>query len=151
MSSTPTPSIGDQALVTKLNKHGRIVEIKTDGSVIVEIGNMKIRCAPEEFRITGTAKGFDRGTVSIKAVAGKKGGTSKVDLHGMTVADGLRAAEEALNRALISGHEKLEIIHGIGSGALKSAVLKYLASAPGVANFATPPGNTGMTVAYLNS
>jgi|1048.fasta_scaffold13716_2 DNA mismatch repair protein MutS2 len=151
MSSAINPTIGDQALVTKLNKHGRIVEIKSDGSVIVEIGNIKVRCTKDEFRITGTAKGFDRGTVSIKAVAYKKGGTSKVDLHGMTVVEGLRAAEEALNRALISGHEKLEIIHGIGSGALKNAILKYLSSAPGVANFANTPGNAGMTVVYLNS
>jgi DNA mismatch repair protein MutS2 len=151
MSATPTPSIGDQALVTKLNKHGRIVEIKTDGSVIVEIGNIKIRCAPEEYRITGTAKGFDRGSVSIKAETLRKGGTSKVDLHGMTVVDGLKAAESALNRALLSGHEKLEIIHGIGGGALKSAISKYLSSAPGVVNFLTPPNNLGMTIVYLNS
>jgi DNA mismatch repair protein MutS2 len=145
------PNIGDQVLITKINKHGRIVEVKSDSSIVVEIGSIKIKCKPDEFRITGTAKGFDRGSVTIKAQSSRKGGKAKIDLHGMTVPDGLRAAEDALNRALLNGSESLEIIHGIGSGSLKKAVLNYLKSAPGVANISSSPHNPGSTLVYLNS
>lgn len=144
------PNIGDQVLITKINKHGRIVDVNPDSSVMVEIGSIKIRCKPEDFRITGTAKGFDRGSVTIKAQSNRKGGTARIDLHGMTVADGLRATEDALNKALLNGNESLEIIHGIGSGALKKAIQGYLKNAPGVANISISSSNPGSTLVYLN-
>ena len=72
-----------------------------------------------------------------------------VDLHGMTVRDALDALDAALNRGLLGDASKIEIIHGIGSGALKKAVHDYLRSCRQVREFNISPFNPGTTVAEL--
>ncbi len=143
-------ALGDQVLVKKLSKHGRVTEIHQDGSIIVSIGSLKVRCLQNEYEVTGQAKNFDRGTVSIKANKPATKESFKIDLHGMTVSEALEAIEQALSQALLAEASRLEVIHGIGTGALKKAVTKYLSTAPGVAKLSSETNNTGVTIVYLN-
>lgn len=49
-----------------------------------------------------------------------------LDLHGFNKEQALFALEKFLDRALLSGHSQLKIIHGQGSGILRRAVRNYL-------------------------
>ena len=54
-----------------------------------------------------------------------------------------------LDRALRSGREGAEIVHGRGTGALRKEVHAFLKTFPGVASFALAPedqGGDGVTV-----
>lgn len=68
-----------------------------------------------------------------------------VVLVGMRVDEALSLMEKAFDRALLSGQEYLEVVHGSGTGALRKAVHGYLSAMPGV-RFNTDPGAGNLTI-----
>lgn len=78
--------------------------------------------------------------------------TLEVDLHGLTVDEGLRELERTIDNAWASGENRLKIIHGKGTGRLRSAVWKYLREDKRVGRFEMDPAaldGTGATVVQL--
>jgi len=84
---------------------------------------------------------------------GGGGGSERIDLHGLRVAEALDRLPVALDRALRRGCDRLEIVHGRGTGALREAVRSYLVDSPFANAFApgTPEeGGEGVTVVFLD-
>jgi DNA mismatch repair protein MutS2 len=52
----------------------------------------------------------------------------EIDLHGMSVRSALGIVDQWVDRAVLLGHKQLKIIHGKGTGALRSAIRTYLRS-----------------------
>jgi len=77
--------------------------------------------------------------------------TAKLDLRGARVEDALVALEARISAVLMAGGEQLEIIHGVGTGALRDAVRQKLRELPEVRDvrLADEPGREGVTVALL--
>lgn len=72
-----------------------------------------------------------------------------VDLHALTREQAISRLEETIDRALVSGTGRIEVIHGIGTGAVKRAVLEYLAASRHISSFAADERNAGTTLVYL--
>jgi DNA mismatch repair protein MutS2 len=75
------------------------------------------------------------------------------DVRGMRVDEALRAVELELDRATRAGDERVHVLHGHGSGALKAAVREHLQRSPYVRRSrpADPhEGGDGVTVAELS-
>jgi DNA mismatch repair protein MutS2 len=75
------------------------------------------------------------------------------DLRGVRVDDGLAELDRFLDDALIAAREYVFVIHGHGTGAMKSAVRAHLASHPAVTKSragATREGGDGVTVVWLD-
>ena len=77
--------------------------------------------------------------------------TARLDLRGARVEDALAALESRIDAVLLSGGERLEIIHGVGTGALRDAVRRRLRELPEVREVrdADAPGRDGVTIALL--
>ncbi len=76
----------------------------------------------------------------------------RVDLRGMTVDEALFELDHRIDEASLANMEKLEIIHGKGTGALRSAVTQYLKKHPMVAEHRLGEiyeGGLGVTVVRL--
>ncbi len=58
------------------------------------------------------------------------GGTTEVDLRGLRVEEALDRLELALDVAAAEGRDEIRIIHGIGTGALRSAIRERLPHSP---------------------
>ena len=75
-----------------------------------------------------------------------------VDVRGLRVDEALRKLDEELDQRLREGAERVHVLHGHGSGALKAAVREHLARSPYVRR-ARPgeshEGGDGITVAEL--
>jgi DNA mismatch repair protein MutS2 len=69
----------------------------------------------------------------------------RVDLHGFTVEEALARVDEEINQALLLGADRLEVVHGRGTGRIRNALHRHLASMPVVAAFRLDPGNPGVT------
>jgi DNA mismatch repair protein MutS2 len=70
----------------------------------------------------------------------------------MRVEEALEVLDKYLDDAALAGHERVRIIHGKGTGALRFAVLDFLRGHRHVAAFSTPEpqfGGTGVTEAEL--
>lgn len=81
-----------------------------------------------------------------------EGGTARCDLRGQRVAEALDALAEALDRAATRGNDRLLVVHGVGTGALREAVREHLRASPYVAAVepaAEDEGREGATVAVL--
>jgi DNA mismatch repair protein MutS2 len=75
-----------------------------------------------------------------------------LDLRGRRVAEALQALERFLNQALQAGAERVRIVHGTGTGALRQALHEFLRRHPAVAEFrnAEPDeGGAGTTIVVL--
>jgi DNA mismatch repair protein MutS2 len=78
----------------------------------------------------------------------------EVDLHGMFADEACERLERAIAEALKGGHDKLRIVHGKGTGALRREVWELLGHHPMVRTYqyASPhDGGEGATVAALGS
>ena len=76
----------------------------------------------------------------------------ELNVIGLTVDEALPKVDQFIDRALLQGKEKIQIIHGIGSGRLRRAIGNYLNTHRGVKQFApaeAQKGGAGVTVVEL--
>ncbi|MCL2012066.1 MAG: Smr/MutS family protein [Cystobacterineae bacterium] len=74
------------------------------------------------------------------------------DVRGMRQEDALRVVEQFLDKAMQAAQERICIVHGHGTGALKSSLRKYLSTSPYAKNFRageTGEGGDGVTFVFL--
>jgi DNA mismatch repair protein MutS2 len=66
-----------------------------------------------------------------------------IKVVGLRVDEALPVVERALDRAMLTGQERLEIIHGAGTGRLKKAIRDYLKELPCVRSLSDSPMEEG--------
>lgn len=142
----------DRVYSKRLETGGVVLDALKTGIYKVAIGNLSVECREDDLT---PLKSWQVGGVKPKASKAQRGRAKgparsrSVDLHGMNVDEALSLVERTLNEALMANLDSLEIIHGIGTGRLKSAVQRYLAATPTVKRFKLDDGNPGTTWAYF--
>jgi DNA mismatch repair protein MutS2 len=95
---------------------------------------------------------FEAGGGEGAVLAGLAGGDERVDFHGLRVEQALDQLAAALERGARRGADRVVIVHGIGTGALRRAVRDALRESPYVAEVrraSAQEGGEGATVAVL--
>ena len=158
-------TVGDEVVVTSLQKKGRILEEGTGGRYRVAIGALATWCDESQLTTVAQAKKAKHGRgagatadgaglaasaeVAREATARERVRLQSIDLHGMTVDEALRAVEVRIDQAIRAGLDRLEIIHGISGGRLRAAVRGYLAGIGSVQRFEPDARNAGVTLVYF--
>ncbi|HEY8492433.1 MAG TPA: Smr/MutS family protein [Myxococcota bacterium] len=75
--------------------------------------------------------------------APSRGGSERCDVRGLRVEEAIAELERALDRAALAHRARLEVVHGIGTGALRDAVRAHLAGSPYVERFGPAPPEAG--------
>ncbi|MGL5694932.1 MAG: endonuclease MutS2, partial [Peptostreptococcaceae bacterium] len=119
---------GDEVKVITLNQNGSVVSVdERKKEAVVQIGIMKMTLP---FKSLQRAKADAKTTVTkqtrkiIKSKSGKV--KSEVDLRGMTLEEAIMEVDKYLDDACVAGLEYVTIIHGIGTGVLKSGLQDVL-------------------------
>jgi DNA mismatch repair protein MutS2 len=73
----------------------------------------------------------------------------RVDLHGLRVDEAIARAVQEMDRTIRRGADRLEVVHGKGSGRIRDALHRQLGSMPVVKAFALDPRNPGVTWVYF--
>jgi DNA mismatch repair protein MutS2 len=102
------------------------------GRVRVQVGSAKLTISRDQ--LGGTDPNADRRTSQRRSDSGditptpneSPGGTAETDLRGLRVDEALDRLDAALDLAAAQGRDEIRIIHGIGTGALRSAVREHL-------------------------
>lgn len=148
--------IGTSVLVEKLKKHGTVLEDLGGGSYKVQIGALSIRV--EEADVTISAQPMKKPLrdsvapegITISSDASQQWRSLRsLDLHGMTVQEALRTLEEHLSRAVMANISEVEVMHGLGTGKLKDAVIAHLGTLPVVKGVSAHPFNRGITRVFV--
>jgi DNA mismatch repair protein MutS2 len=96
--------------------------------VIIQVAGAKVTISRDQLR-AGQAKN-DRARPkeheSHPIIPARIGGIAESDLRGLRVEEALSRLDEAVDLAAAEGRDEIRVIHGIGTGALRSAVREHL-------------------------
>ena len=127
----PRPlKIGDTVLIADIGNEATVVTLKDKkGLVTVQMGTMKTRVKEGNLRLIEKKKCVEKKrsvtTGRMESRMNMKAQTS-VDLRGMTVEEGILELDRYIDHALRMGINEFTVIHGKGTGVLRSAVRDYL-------------------------
>lgn len=119
---------GEEVKVITLNQQGSVVSVdKNKKEAVVQIGIMKMTLP---FKSLQKIKKDVKSTVtkSTRNIIKSKSGNvkSEVDLRGMNLEEAIMEVEKYLDDAYVAGLECVTVIHGIGTGVLKSGLQDIL-------------------------
>src|SRR6185295_14936215 len=100
------------------------------GRVAVTVGSVRMVVPAERVGRAEAGEAPPKTAAPPRAISPGGGGTERCDLRGQRVDEALDALGAALDRAASSGRDRLLVIHGLGTGALRVAVRRYLSSSP---------------------
>jgi DNA mismatch repair protein MutS2 len=145
--------IGDNVVIRRLKRGGRVKAIPKPGHYDVEVGSLVFHCEEADLAAGKAPSKAKEKLVPNPRASGKpkRGSTSpdSIDLHGLTVEEAMRRVEEALNRAILDDKDVLRIVHGLGTGKVREAVHAYLKRHGIASHFKLDDGNPGVTVVYF--
>jgi DNA mismatch repair protein MutS2 len=135
------PVVGDHARIVDTATRGEVVAVDEEGRrAELRVGAMKVWAAWDKLEKTGSApagKGGKRGgggTARAVTVRADMEAASSVNIIGMRALDAEAVVTRFLDAAHAAGLEQVEIIHGVGTGALIRAVSELLDRTPFVAS-----------------
>lgn len=141
--------VHDSVLIKKYNYYGEVLEVKSKYLLVLANG-IKMKLDPSD--CTKTAKKKEKKiqtTVSSKTLTRV---SMECNVIGEKVADALPIVDKYLDSAILSRLYTVRIIHGVGSGALRSAIWDYLKKNKHVESYrigGEGEGGTGATVVTL--
>ncbi|MDK2802257.1 MAG: endonuclease MutS2 [Oscillospiraceae bacterium] len=143
--------IGDNLLVVDIDKKGiAISTVDKNGNIMVQLGIMKSKINIKNLRLLEQTKVQFNGSVT-RTVRSKKDRkvSTELDLRGYTVEDGLMEVDSFLDNCLMTGVDVVSIIHGKGTGVLRTAVHRHLKSCKFIKSFRLGvfgEGESGVTI-----
>ncbi|WP_243140243.1 endonuclease MutS2 [Candidatus Syntrophocurvum alkaliphilum] len=144
---------GDYVLVKTINQKGYVLnEPNSQGEVVVQLGVLKLNVGQEQIKKIESPeekKANQRNQVYLDKV---KHISIELDLRGKQAEDALVELEKYLEDANLAGLDNVRIIHGKGTGALRTAVQKYLKTNRYVSQYRDglrEEGGHGVTVVEL--
>lgn len=150
---------GDMVHLVEMNRDGTVLSAPDgQGYITVQAGILKTKVHQSEVRLlnqqdkqaTSSHSGYARRDgIGSKAARQIK---TELDLRGMTADEAIMEVDRFIDSCVMSGLETVRIIHGKGTGVLRSAVQKHLKSHRNVKSFRLGvygEGEAGVTVAVL--
>lgn len=127
--------IGQNVLVKKLSQVVILDSLPDKkGNVTIRIGNIKSKINIKDLAYTDKKIAPHLKKVSV-TFDNSDNLLSRLDLRGMRVIDAIDYLDNKLDKASLRGLNQITVIHGIGTGALKSAIKDYLENSPYVSKF----------------
>ncbi len=121
------------------------------GNVVVQFGVMRMRSHIDELESV-TRKEVRREQAGRQAIVNVSEAETRIDLRGMYADEAIIRLEQAISASLNANITGLDIIHGKGTGALRTRVHEYLSQHPSVARYrigALTEGGAGVTIVEL--
>ena len=148
-------SVGSRVILLALGKkRGLVVATDRRGRYRVQVDNTTVSCREDDLAVP-PEEGRRAKKTKSQATPARRGSdesaapASRIDLHGMTVEEAIVRVVEEIDQALRRGADRVEVVHGKGSGRIRDAVHRELAALPVVASFRLDPQNAGVTWVYL--
>ena len=128
------------------NKRGVVIAVGRDARYQVRIDAVTMWCDEADLTVAAEPrKKKAAGRNPPPAPANETAPPGRLDLHGLTVEETLARAVAEIDRSLLRGADRVEVVHGKGSGRIRDALHRHLASIPVVAACRLDPRNAGVT------
>lgn len=144
---------GDYVMLKKINQKGYVLDgPNTAGDVVVQVGVMRLTVKKDQLVHSESGeekKSRKRNQVFLNKVQNI---SPELDLRGQYAEDALTVLEKYLDDVHLASLDRVRIIHGKGTGALRKAVRDYAKGHPYIKEFRDglrEEGGFGVTVMYM--
>jgi DNA mismatch repair protein MutS2 len=139
---------GDEVKVLSFDQKGHLIERVSENEWQVQIGIIKMKVEEDDLELIKSKP--KKETQHIASIKGKEYHVGlELDLRGERYEDALVRLEKYIDDALLAGYPRVSIIHGKGTGALRTGVQNYLKNHRQVKSFHfgnANEGGTGVTI-----
>lgn len=145
---------GDTVEIKSMGVKAEVIDINPDGTLNLRAGIMNVKLKPDEvYLIEGHAAKQKKQSVTLAGSSAPRAAVSpEIDLRGMESIEAVNAAEQYIDSAVMGKLKTVTIIHGKGTGALRSAVQQMLKRNKAVKSFRLGrfgEGESGVTIVEL--
>jgi DNA mismatch repair protein MutS2 len=141
---------GTKVRVKSSGSEGVVLRPAKDGGFVVAVGAVRFTLPAGELEALPDTE--EKVTIEYRPVHAAPPPAFELNVRGFRYAEALRALEKQMDAVLVSGLREFTILHGKGTGALRTGIHEYLAACPYVAeyHFARPEhGGAGKTVVVM--
>ena len=127
---TPPKSVrpGDNVEIVHLSTKATVLSpADKNGEVQVQAGIMKMKVHPSQLRLVEPEKP-KQSKVMRQSSAARPSVPMEVDVRGQTLEEALSEVDSYLSNAVLAGLTEVSIIHGKGTGVLRTGIQRYLKS-----------------------
>ncbi len=145
-------SPGDVVYLRGLPEPGVLLSGLVDDTIEVQLGSLRTRVRPDQIERLGRTSQTNIEQPRAKRPPAPPDPGGRCDIRGRTTDDALPTVDGFLDHAYRAGRQRLEIVHGKGTGALRNAVRTMLRDHPLITSFETAPpkeGGDGVTIVHL--
>ncbi|MBE6820662.1 MAG: endonuclease MutS2 [Ruminococcaceae bacterium] len=125
---------GDTVIIRDIGKTAKVLSpADKNGNVEVQAGSIKTRVKLVNLRLCENApkKQEKKSTVRLQGESRlNMAASTRLDLRGMTVDECLIELDRFIDQGLRTGLNEFTVVHGKGTGALRTAVTRYLKASP---------------------
>jgi DNA mismatch repair protein MutS2 len=148
------PIGADVVIRTLGNKRGVVLEAGRGGQYRLRVEGVTVWCREADLAAAPAGKQKKHGAAKRRETHGtvpseETAPPGRVDLHGLSVEEAIARVIDEIDRALLRGANRVEVVHGKGSGRIRDALHRHLAALPVVAAFDLDRRNPGVTWVYF--
>jgi len=141
--------IGDEVIIIDINQKASVLKFSNNSEVLVQAGILKITVEPSNLKLANNKK-----IVPFNSYGFNKSGTLQleIDIRGMNLLDAEIKIDKFIDDSFLNGLIQIQIIHGKGTGVLRTGVQKLLKTNSHVKTFRLGKygeGESGVTVVTL--
>lgn len=145
---------GDTVEIKSMGVKAEVIDINPDGTLNLRAGIMSVKLKPDDvYLIEGHEAKQKKQSVTLAGSTAPRASVSpEIDLRGMESIEAVNAAEQYIDSAVMGKLKSVTIIHGKGTGALRTAVQQMLKRNKAVKSFRLGrfgEGESGVTIVEL--
>ncbi|ETO39904.1 Recombination inhibitory protein MutS2 [Fructilactobacillus florum 8D] len=137
-----TLRVGDDVLVKNYGQQGVLLRKLGQQNWEVQLGILKMKVAESNLEKQGNRQQPTKGTPMVRRTKSAAVPTT-LDLRGVRYDDAMHRLDQYLDAALLAGYPTVTIVHGKGTGALRTGVTKVLSRHRQVQKFSFAPPSAG--------
>ncbi|WP_217586914.1 endonuclease MutS2 [Lentibacillus saliphilus] len=142
---------GDDIKLLTVNQQGVVLEKIDEDTFLVQVGIMKVKVKRKDLQlIKQKSQSPTKPLATIKGSAYHVG--IELDVRGERYEEAMLKLEKYIDDALLAGHSKVSIIHGKGTGALRTGVQDFAKAHPHINDYRggnMEEGGSGVTILNL--
>ncbi len=148
---TENIGVGERVRLRDGKEQGELVELDGEKATVL-FGTLRLKVDAKNLVRSQPAPASERWAQTAGPSYDVPDASPEVDVRGMTGDEAIATVEQALERAVVAGLHRVDIIHGKGTGALRKRIGEFLKTVPQVRAFRLGEwneGGAGVTVAEL--
>lgn len=132
---------GSSVILKGAGTRGRVVDVFRDQAEVL-MGDKRLKVRLDQIQAAEDEEGRKQTRVQVRSQVPSEY-VFPIKVVGLRVEQALPLIEKAVDQALLSGQRRIEIIHGAGTGRLKTAIREFLKGLDVVKSFSDSPMDEG--------